>query len=93
MSMGNTFLIAIILYFIIISCLGMTLMVIDKKKAERQQWRISERNLFIVGMLGGAISMHIISRVIRHKTSKLKFVLGLPLIFVAQVGLVMFWLL
>ncbi|MGJ9382964.1 DUF1294 domain-containing protein [Salipaludibacillus sp. CF4.18] len=87
--MENYFLIAIV-YIIIISIVGMTLMLMDKKKAERQQWRISEKNLFIVAILGGAISMHISSKVICHKTSKLKFVIGLPLIFVAQVGLVMY---
>ena len=41
----------IILYFIIINLIGVLAMALDKYKAEKGKWRISEKALFIITIL------------------------------------------
>ena len=43
----------IIIYFIIINIIGFLAMWIDKKKAQKGYWRISEHTLFVITLLGG----------------------------------------
>jgi len=45
----------ILIYLLIINLLGFLVMLIDKKKAEKGAWRIPEKTLFIITMLGGGI--------------------------------------
>lgn len=63
------------------------LMGIDKRKAIRDVRRIPEKTLLtacgLFAALGGLIGMH----VFHHKTRKLKFKLGVPLMLIAQVGI------
>lgn len=46
---------AVIFYFIVINLLGLCLMGMDKSKARRHAWRISEKSLFLVSILGGSL--------------------------------------
>ena len=45
----------IIIYLIIINVIGFLAMLIDKQKAKRGSWRIPEKSLFIITLLGGWI--------------------------------------
>ncbi|WP_233418542.1 DUF1294 domain-containing protein [Jeotgalibaca dankookensis] len=49
------------------------LMYIDKKKASKRQWRIPERTLLILGILGGAFGGLFGMIVFRHKTKHTYF--------------------
>ena len=81
----------ILLYLTIINAAGFLLMLIDKQKARRGAWRIPEATLIWIAILGGSIGSLIGMYFFRHKTRHLKFVLGIPLILFAQLGLVV-WL-
>lgn len=81
----------ILLYLTIINAAGFLLMLIDKQKARRGAWRIPEATLIWVAILGGSIGSLIGMHLFRHKTRHLKFLLGIPLILFAQLGLVI-WL-
>ena len=59
-------------------------MLIDKKKARKHRWRIRERTLFAVAILGGSIGSYIGMQVFRHKTKHLQFTIGMPLIIALQ---------
>ena len=48
-------------------------MYIDKKKAKYGRWRISEKALLIVALLGGSIGTIIGMYWFRHKTQKIKY--------------------
>ncbi len=61
------------------------LMGIDKKKAEKGKWRIPEKTLFAVAILGGAAGSIAGMKVFRHKTKHNKFTVGMPLILVFQI--------
>ena len=63
-------------------------MLIDKKKAINSKWRIPEKTIFIVTMLGGGIGTIIGMYKFRHKTKKLKFTIGLPVITLSEIVLI-----
>ena len=83
----------LIAYFVIISIVAVIITCYDKHCAIRDKWRVKERTLIIVSALGGGIAMYVTMQFIRHKTKKLRFMLGIPLIVIAEIfllGLVMF---
>lgn len=63
-------------------------MLIDKKKAINSKWRIPEKTIFIVTILGGGIGTIIGMYKFRHKTRKLKFTIGLPVITLSEIVLI-----
>lgn len=71
-------------YFFIVNILLFILMGIDKKRAILNKWRISEKNLILISILGGSIGGLIGMYTFRHKTKHLKFTIGLPLILILQ---------
>jgi uncharacterized membrane protein YsdA (DUF1294 family) len=75
----------LLLYLLIINAVGFLLMLIDKWKAKKNRWRISEATLITVAALGGSIGSLIGMYTVRHKTKHLKFVIGIPAILVAQI--------
>lgn len=63
----------------------------DKQRAKHRGWRVPERVLWILSFCFGALGMYIGMRINRHKTQKPAFMFGVPLIFAAQIFL-MIWL-
>ena len=72
-------------YLIIINIFAVIITAADKIKAIGHKRRISEAALLIVSALGGGVAMYISMLIIRHKTRKLKFMLGIPLIIVCEI--------
>lgn len=60
-------------------------MFLDKRYARMNQYRISERTLFSVSLIGGVIGILFGMYYFRHKTKKMKFVIGLPIILIIQI--------
>ena len=77
-------------YFIIMNIAGLLVMYMDKHKARKHKWRIPEKTLFIVSLLGGSIGTWSGMYIFRHKTKHWYFVIGMPLILVLQTGLYIF---
>jgi uncharacterized membrane protein YsdA (DUF1294 family) len=75
----------IILYFILINLLGVAVMAIDKYKAENNKWRIPEKTLFLITLLGGGIGTIFGMYKFRHKTKKLYFTIGFPTILILEI--------
>lgn len=80
-----------LLYLFIINAVGFLLMLVDKLKAQKNLWRIPESTLLTAAALGGSVGCLIGMYTVRHKTKHLKFVLGVPLILIAQIALAV-WL-
>jgi uncharacterized membrane protein YsdA (DUF1294 family) len=76
-----------------INLLGFVLAGVDKRRAVRKLWRIPERQLLLVAFLGGSVGLYLGFRVFRHKTRHPKFMIGVPLVLLLQVGLVVLWML
>lgn len=81
---------AIHAYLILINALAFLLMLADKHKARKKAWRIPEATLLTVAALGGSLGATIGMHLFRHKTRKLKFSLGLPLMLIAHILLLYF---
>ena len=75
----------IIIYFIIINIIGFLAMYIDKQKARKGKWRIPEKTLFIITALGGGIGTIAGMYTCRHKTQKIAFVIGFPVITILEI--------
>jgi len=82
------------IYLGIINLVAVILTLGDKRAAQRDRWRVKEQTLLLISALGGAVSMLIIMRLIRHKTKRAKFMIGIPVIIILQiaaVGLYLWW--
>lgn len=77
-----------VIYIVIINLITFLAMWLDKKKAEKGKWRISEKALFTLVLLGGGLGGILGMYTFRHKTKKMAFVIGFPLIFILEVILV-----
>lgn len=78
-----------LLYFAVISLVGMILTVYDKIASKKfRKHRIAEKTLLFVGILGGGAAEYLTMKLIRHKTRHKKFMIGLPVIIVLQVILI-----
>lgn len=80
----------VLVYFLIINVIGYSLMGIDKKRAVRGAWRISEASLFLIALLGGALGSTLGMHYFRHKTKHWYFRYGMPSIFAAELFLLLF---
>ena len=63
----------------------------DKRRARRGAWRVPEKTLFLLPLLGGSVGALLGMRVFRHKTKHWYFVWGVPAILLAQAALAV-WL-
>ena len=91
--MGDIFSVKnIIIYLVLINIIGFLAMFIDKKKAQRGDWRIPEKTLFIITLLGGGIGTITGMYTFRHKTKKLKFTIGFPTILISEIVLVVYFI-
>lgn len=82
----------IIIYIIVINIVGFLSMYIDKRKAQKHEWRIKEGTLFTIVLLGGGIGSIIGMYKFRHKTKKLAFTIGFPTILITQIVLIIYCL-
>ena len=60
-------------------------MALDKYKAEKDKWGISEMTLFMITFLGGGIGTTFAMFKFRHKTQKWYFRYGFPIILVLEI--------
>ena len=74
-------------YLLLLNGIAFVLFGIDKLKARKGRWRIPERSLLVVALLGGSIGAWLGIKVWHHKTLHKKFSIGVPLIICLQIGL------
>ena len=80
----------ILVYLVVINILGFLAMGFDKWKAKKGRWRIPENTLFMFTILGGGIGTTVGIYIFRHKTKKLKFTIGMPLILILEILLFLY---
>lgn len=74
-----------IIYLALINLIGLWSMYSDKQKAIKKQYRISEKRLFLIAIIGGSIGSIIGMNTFRHKTKHWYFKLGMPAILILQI--------
>ena len=65
---------------------------IDKYKAKKNKWRISEATLLTMAAIGGSIGAWAGMRLWHHKTMHQKFKYGMPVIIIMQIALAVYLL-
>ena len=89
---GEHVLLLLLIYLVFINLLGYLLMMVDKKRAIKHQYRISERTLWITAILFGAFGLYIGMKNFRHKTKHTSFKYGLPFFSILEIGIVLYGL-
>lgn len=79
---------AFLAYVGVMSIVLCTFMYIDKSRARKHEWRISERSLFTLAILGGACGGVLGMYLFRHKTKHNSFAFGFPIIAAVQIFIV-----
>ena len=74
-------------YLAAVNLVTFTVYGVDKAKARRGAWRVPEKTLFLLPLLGGSVGALLGMLVFRHKTKHWYFVWGIPLILLAQIAL------
>lgn len=80
----------LIIYLVIINLAAFFIFGIDKRRAIKNRWRIAESTLFLLALISGSVGAEAGMYVFHHKTRHLRFVIGIPLIFILQVLIVFF---
>lgn len=80
----------LLIYLLFINVVAVIICAIDKLKAKFNDWRISEKTLFIISVIGGALGMYITMQLIRHKTRHKRFMIGLPIVILLQSALAIY---
>jgi len=79
-----------LIYIAVISVLAIIVTVYDKIAAKHNpRHRTRERTLFILSALGGSVAMYLSMKLIRHKTKHKRFMIGIPVIIIIQVGVLL----
>ena len=79
-----------LIYIAVINVIAFAVFGIDKLKAVKNKWRIPEKILFLLSIIGGSVGGLLGMYTFRHKTQKTAFKFGIPLILIAQIAAIYF---
>ena len=80
----------IIYYLLVINAVAFFVYGIDKLKARKGWWRMSESTLLLLALVGGSVGAWLGMKAWHHKTMHRKFQYGLPVIFLLQLALAVY---
>lgn len=72
-------------YLLLINILSLLVMFMDKQRAKRHKFRISERSLLSLALLGGSVGIFLGMLLFHHKTKHIKFTVGISMIIILQI--------
>lgn len=81
---------SIIFYYVVVNLVAFIMYGIDKSRAIKKEWRISEKSLILVSVAGGAFGALLGMHVFRHKTRHIKFQLIIPLTVIVHFVVIYF---
>lgn len=82
----------ILLCFVAVNVIGFFAMGVDKAKARAKAWRIPEKTLLTIAVIGGGLGVWLGMEVFRHKTRHWYFKYGVPAIFLGEVVAVLYFM-
>ena len=80
----------LVYYFVIMNILAFITYGIDKARARKGKWRISEAMLILLAFFGGALGASLGMLIFHHKTRKRKFFITVPLLLALQLAFCIF---
>lgn len=76
-----------LIYLLLINIIGFLAMYLDKRRAVKGKWRIKEKTLIFIAIIGGSLGVYLGMRKFRHKTKHPLFKYGVPAIILVQIFL------
>ena len=89
--MSDKLFLAALAYLLLINLAAFLTFGADKRRAKRGAWRIPEKTLFLLAIVGGSVGAICGMHVFHHKTKHWYFKYGLPAIFLAQLAAIAFF--
>ena len=80
----------VLVYIPAINLLTFYIFGIDKWKAKKERWRISEKCLLTFALLGGSLGALLGMKVFHHKTKKPLFYISVPLFLILHTAIIVF---
>lgn len=80
-----------LIYIAFVNIAAFLLYGVDKKRARKRQWRISEKTLLGVAAMGGSLGALLGMYCFRHKTKHWRFRILLPLFLLLHTG-ILIWI-
>ncbi len=80
----------LVAWILLMNIIGSIVNIADKSKAKHGKWRIPEKTLWSIALLGGAPLSYITMKIIRHKTKHISFMVGFPILAVLDIALLIF---
>lgn len=77
----------LVIYLVIINLASFLTFGADKRRARKDKWRVRERTLFLLAIIGGSVGALLGMYVFHHKTKHWYFCVGIPAILVLQIVL------
>ena len=77
-------------YLVFVNVIAFLVYGVDKLKARKGHWRISEATLLLLAIVGGSIGAWLGMKAWHHKTMHLNFKYGLPSIILLQLALAVY---
>lgn len=74
-----------LIYLTVVNIIAFIAYGVDKRKARKNQWRIPEKNLLFLAVIGGSVGALAGMYIFHHKTLHKKFTVGVPVILVLQI--------
>ena len=75
----------LLFYLLAVNIITFLLFGIDKRRAVKEKWRVSEKCLLVCALLGGSIGAIYGMKAFHHKTQKPKFKFGVPIFLVLHI--------
>lgn len=88
--MSRTLAIALTAYLAAINLAAFLVFGADKRRAKKHQWRVPEKTLFLLALLGGSLGAVCGMCAFHHKTQHWYFRYGLPAILFAHLALLLY---
>ena len=77
----------LLVLFVLVNLVAFALMGVDKQRARTHQWRVPEKTLFLLAIVGGGVGALLGMWCFHHKTRHWYFRYGIPAILVVQLAL------
>ncbi|HET7627387.1 MAG TPA: DUF1294 domain-containing protein [Bacillales bacterium] len=81
------------MYLIAVNVIGFIQMGYDKRQAKTGGRRTPEARLFLIALIGGSAGVYAGMKIWHHKTKHASFRIGIPLLFVVNLSLYVFFVL
>lgn len=75
----------IIIYAMLTNIISFAMFYIDKQRAKKHKWRISETALLTSAVIGGSLGAFSAMKLFRHKTKHPKFYITVPIFLIIHI--------